>query len=137
MRNLSIFCDGGARGNPGPAASAFVVFDSKDIIFKDAKYLGKATNNEAEYNSLLMALEWLVGNSGGEDKVSITLDSQLVYKQVIGEYKIKSDKLKPLIIKVKKLEKEVGSLVSYHWSPRSANTTADLLVNKKLDEKTF
>lgn len=132
---LSMYCDGGARGNPGPAASAFVAVKDGKVIHKGSKYLGKATNNVAEYESVLLALDWL--NERGsqlEEGIVINLDSELVTKQMSGQYKVKNQKLKELFLKAKKLEAQLSFKISYKWSPRSNNRLADYLVNKKLDE---
>lgn len=133
---LKIFCDGGARGNPGPAASAFVVFgEDGDRLAKGSKYLGENTNNVAEYTAVIMALEWLDKNGRGTDEVTFVLDSELITKQINGLYKIKSEKLKPLIVRVKNLQKKFSGKIIFTWSPRSGNKLADKLVNEKLDEK--
>ena len=88
--DLKIFCDGGARGNPGPAAAAFVVFSGNKTLAKEGKYLGSTTNNQAEYNAVLLAMKWLLKNKSNIDgkKVDFYLDSELVVKQLMGEYKV-------------------------------------------------
>lgn len=136
MKNgiLKIFCDGGARGNPGPAASSFVVDDEGKIIYSASRFLGKGTNNVAEYQAVIMALRWLKRAPGNYSKVVFYLDSELIKQQLIGEYKVKDKKLKPLFGKVKNLEKEVDKDISYHLLPRNKNRLADFLVNKTLDE---
>ena len=63
LGEVQIYCDGGARGNPGPGACAFVVMQDKTIVYKEAKYLGKVTNNVAEYNGVINALQWLQDNN--------------------------------------------------------------------------
>lgn len=137
MGAFDIYCDGGSRGNPGPAASAFAVFKGKENIHTDSEYLGKNTNNVAEYNSLLMALRWIEKNLKSEDSASITLDSQLVYKQMMGEYRIKNKTLMTYAKKIKELEIKFSGIIFYKWSPRKHNKTADALVNEKLDEKSL
>jgi ribonuclease HI len=133
--NLKIFCDGGARGNPGPAAAAFVVYKNGKQTHKGSKFLGVATNNIAEYSAAILALEWLEkGNYEGVETISFVLDSELVTKQLNGLYKIKNEKLRQLITKAKELERKIKSRVTYTWSPRSKNKVADSLVNKELDE---
>lgn len=134
-KNIKVFCDGGARGNPGPAASAFVVYKNGKQLYKNSKFLGETTNNIAEYNAVTMALEWLSKQKlGGVDTVSFVLDSELVTKQLNGLYKIKNENLRKLITKAKGLERKIKSRVTYTWSPRSKNKIADSLVNKELDE---
>ena len=135
-KGLKIYSDGGARGNPGRAASAFVVIEEGKVIYKKSRYLGKTTNNFAEYTGVRMALDWLrkeYKKKGGE-RITIYVDSQLVVKQLSGEYKVKSKSLEPLVLKIKKLEKIVGMVISYRSVPREKNKLADYLVNKVLDE---
>lgn len=131
METVNIYCDGGARGNPGPAASSFVVKNQNgEVIYKQGKYLGVATNNVAEYRAVLMALNWLK-----EKKLSavIFLDSELVGRQLNGEYKIKNKNLIEFVLQIKKIEKEIAGSVTYRNIPRSKNSMADLLVNETLD----
>jgi ribonuclease HI len=133
---LIIYCDGGARGNPGPSAAAFLVHKNGKIIYSDAKYLGTSTNNFAEYNAVLFALTWLKGNikeAGGI--VKIYIDSELVANQLNGEYKIKSPNLKEIFLKIVKIKKEVRLDVYYIAIPRTKNRLADHLVNKLLDSR--
>ena len=133
--NLKIFCDGGARGNPGPAASAFAVYKDGKHVHKGSKYIGKTTNNVAEYSAVIMALEWLDEEDlGGVDTASFVLDSELVTKQLNGLYKIKNEKLRQLVMMAKELERKIDTRITYTWSPRSKNKVADSLVNEELDE---
>jgi len=129
MKNLEIYCDGGARGNPGPAASAFVVYENKKVVHKEGKYLGIATNNVAEYTAVIMALTWLTGSAD----VIFYLDSELVVKQLTGLFKIKNEKLRELAIKVKTLEKNFTGEIVYKNLRREKNSVADSLVNETLD----
>lgn len=143
---LKIYSDGGARGNPGPAAAAFVVIDKGKVVFNRSKYLGVTTNNVAEYEGVIMALNWLAENSSKLNKKNahFFLDSELVVNQLSGEYKVKSQNLRPLVEKAKKLEREItGEIFSkdgdsvnlaYKSVPRAENKLADYLVNKTLDE---
>lgn len=135
MNDLSIYCDGGARGNPGPAASAFVVVDRNKVIYKDAKFIGLATNNTAEYTAVTMALKWLVKNPSVYSRISINifLDSELVTRQLEGKYKIKNENLRFLYINAKEQEKKIESVIRYHSVPRNKNKLPDFLVNKELD----
>ncbi len=134
-----IFCDGGSRGNPGPAASAFVVVgqDNK-LIYKEGKYLGIETNNVAEYSAVLLALNWLIKNSLTlnflSEKISFRLDSQLVERQLNGLYRVKDIKLKKLFDEIKKLIQEYNLKITFIWSYRDKNILADSLVNKTLDD---
>ena len=134
---LLICCDGGARGNPGPAACAFVAKDGELEIEKGSKYLGLRTNNYAEYSAVILAMEWLKKNNRKIkfSKITFILDSELVVKQLMGKYKIKSTNLKPLALKAKQLEKDLKVNLSFRSLLRVKNKTADGLVNKILDEK--
>ena len=133
-----VYADGGARGNPGPAACAFVVVEDGKIIHKDSKFLGTATNNVAEYSAVLLAHEWINKNNKNlsYENIVFFLDSELVTRQLRGVYKIKNDSLKKLATKIKKLEMTLEKNVSYSSVPRSKNILADKLVNEQLDENT-
>ena len=135
-RNLLLHSGGGSRGNPGPAASAFVVEKNRKIIFSQSKYLGVQTNNVAEYFGVNMALKWLKKYSGLNevDKVIFYLDSLLVTNQLNGVYKIKSESLKKYYSAIKKLEKKIKPKITYEHVYRQKNKIADLLVNKCLDK---
>lgn len=132
---MQIYADGGARGNPGPAASAFVALDGK-VIHEEARYLGKTTNNVAEYNGALMALEWFVKNQERfrGRVLNMYLDSQLVVRQLRGIYRVKSQRIKPLVIKIKELERKIEANINYFSVPRKKNVRPDSLLNKKIDE---
>lgn len=133
---LKIFCDGGSRNNPGPAACAFLVYDENNkLLKKSAKYLGKTTNNIAEYTAVIEALKWLKSTSSQLPDTSyfFYLDSKLVVNQLNGIFKIKSGHLRPLIIKIKQSEREINLPIYYHLIPRSQNKQADSLVNQVLN----
>lgn len=133
---ISVFCDGGARGNPGPAAIGVVVKDEdKKIIHVFGKKIGVTTNNVAEYTSVVEGLSWIV-QSFPRDKpkrIDFFLDSQLVVSQLTGLFKIKDSKLRLLLIKVREKEGEIGGSILYHHIPREKNREADSLVNAALD----
>lgn len=133
---LKIYADGGARGNPGPSAAGFVVIKKEKIVHEQSKYLGKGTNNEAEYAAVLIALEWLEENKKklGGKKISFYLDSELVVRQLTGIYKVRSSNLKPLVKQVKVFEEKIGKEIKYFSIGREKNKLADSLVNKQLDE---
>ena len=134
-KNLSIFTDGGSRGNPGPAAIGFVVQDKQGkILFKKGKAIGRATNNVAEYTAVIEALTWLVQQKDF-DKVDFFLDSKLAVNQLNGLYKIKDAKLRDLIIKVRILERSVSTKINYAFVPREKNKQADQMVNFALNKK--
>ena len=147
--NLTIYCDGGSRGNPGPAASAFVALDDNKVIHKESKYLGIETNNVAEYAAVLFAVNWLIEQypiSNIQYPIIINLDSQLVERQLNGFYKIKNEKLKKLADEIKlKIDNEVDRVnwksvtgkplkIIFKWEYRDKNKLADSLVNDELDE---
>lgn len=135
---ITIHSDGGARGNPGPAAAAFIIKDSSGkIIASRGVYLGKTTNNQAEYLSVVNALAWFSANFGRLDPTPQTviyyLDSELVVKQLRGGYKIKSPGLVKLASQVKNLESKIDCQINYQHVSRIKNKPADHLVNQILD----
>lgn len=135
---LKIYCDGGARGNPGPAAIGFVVEDlGKGIIYEHGEEIGKATNNMAEYQAVVQALRWLSGylydrNTVG--RLEFFLDSQLVVNQLNGNFKIKKAHLLQYYKQIKTLEKNLKPKISYQYIPRDKNAQADQLLNQALDK---
>lgn len=135
--SLRIFTDGGSRGNPGPAASAFAVFTDETLIFKDSKYLGIATNNVAEYNAVILALTYLTTSKDINvfANLDFFLDSELVVNQLRGNYKIKNAELIKLAALIKNLENELNTKkITYTFVRRENNTFADKLVNICLDQ---
>lgn len=130
---IRIYCDGGARGNPGPAAAAFVVEAKGKVIHKEAFFLGKATNNVAEYSAVVSALDWAANNFPME-AIGVALDSELVAKQMSGIFKIKNEALRNYFFSAKELEKKISGKVFYTAVGRNKNKLADFLVNKVLDE---
>ena len=133
MKKISVYCDGGSRGNPGPAASAFVVIEKGDVIISKSFYLGKTTNNVAEYTAVYKALLWLSNSSYKNYSTAFYLDSELVVNQLNGNYKVKSENLKPIFIKSKRLFNKLPK-VTFVSVPRDKNKLADHLVNVSLDE---
>jgi len=135
MREIfTAYTDGGSRGNPGKAAIGGVIFDSSGLeIFRYKKFLGINTNNFAEYSSLIFALEKSL-DMGIKDLLCIS-DSELLVKQINGEYKVKSENLKMLFEKVLALIKKFRSFEIRHQKRENDGIkTADLLVNEALDE---
>ena len=134
---LSVFCDGGARGNPGPAAVGFVVFQNNRIVHKFSKRIGETTNNVAEYRAVIAALEWLSKNypiiQSSNQLINFYLDSQLVVNQLNGNFKIKNSNLQKLIVRAKSLERKVSRKISYSYVSRRKNKIADALVNQALN----
>jgi len=130
-----VYTDGGARGNPGPAAVGVVVKDEKGKrIFSQAKAIGRATNNQAEYQALIAALVWLNKQPSLPARIEFFLDSQLVVSQMKGEYRVKSGAIKPLWRRAKELEFSLRPReISYCLIPRRLNFEADRLLNQALD----
>ncbi len=136
LNELTIFCDGGARGNPGPAAAGVVVkTKSKETVERFGKYLGYATNNEAEYQGVIYALHLIIDRKYKPVSVIIKLDSLLVVKQLRNEFKVKEPRLNGLFNKVKNLERLLQTSIAYEHIPRILNAEADEIVNKTLDTK--
>ncbi|MFL5845462.1 MAG: reverse transcriptase-like protein [Solirubrobacteraceae bacterium] len=128
---LVVHVDGGARGNPGPAAAAAVLSTPDgDVVGEAKETIGVASNNVAEYRGLLLGLRTAL--ELGADEVEVVNDSELVAKQVNGEYKVKHADMKPLHAEAKELLERFG-----RWSirsvPRAQNADADALVNQALD----
>jgi len=132
---LIIKTDGGARGNPGPAAVGVFIADEKGKeIVRFGKGIGRATNNVAEYQAVITALEWVRNNLRDEiQEAKFFLDSNLVVSQLNGWFKIKEPHLRELIVKIRELEQLVGGNISYHYISRNDNKIADNLVNSSLD----
>jgi ribonuclease HI len=129
---FSIFSDGGARGNPGPAAYGWVVFsDKNELVDLDSKYMGIATNNLAEYTGILKALTSALKKSN-LTRINCYLDSELVVKQIRGEYKVKNADLQIICAQVQDLIKKFEK-VNFIHVPRAENKFADKLVNIVLD----
>lgn len=130
---MIINTDGGARGNPGPGACGVVIKDQNgNVIKKQGRYLGVCTNNEAEYQGLILGLA--AAAEMGADSVEVLMDSELIIKQLKGQYRVKKPHLAILFNKVKGLEQQIGQ-VSYFAVPREKNKMADFIVNKVLDEQ--
>lgn len=128
---LTVHVDGGARGNPGPAAIAAVVSDSDGgILIEASEAIGRATNNVAEYRALLLGIERAL--ELGATELDLVGDSELVVKQVQGKYKVKDAGLKPLHAAVRKRLEGVGEWSIRHVR-RERNAEADRLVNEALD----
>lgn len=133
---LTIFGDGGSRGNPGEAAYGFVIYDEKDtIVYKEGKRLGITTNNFAEYSAVINALEWVVKNKPSVSTIHFKLDSLLVASQMAGKFKIKHPSMKELFLRAKGLEGKLFADIIYSQIPRTQNHAADQLVNDALDFK--
>lgn len=130
---FTIFTDGGSRGNPGSSACAFVIKDTnQQTVFQQGQFLGIGTNNQAEYSAVLLALEYCSTLSPRPRYINFFLDSELVVKQLLGLYRIKDYQLQELAKSIRKHLSQFS--VTFTHIPRSLNITADLLVNKVLDQ---
>ena len=138
MKNkITIHTDGGSRGNPGPAAIGVVV---EGLMGKKeyGEYIGKTTNNEAEYRAVIFALkkakQLISSDKCSESMVEFFLDSELVVKQLNKEYKLKDKNIQNFFIEIWNLTFDFGG-VSFRYIPREENTEADRIVNQVLDRE--
>jgi len=130
-KQLTIYTDGAARGNPGPAAIAATIRDEQGrLITTISRRIGATTNNQAEYQAIIAALEKAVTLGAG--KVILNSDSELIVRQVNGQYRVKNASLKPLHQKVKQLISLLEDFTINHIT-RQQNTEADSLANRALD----
>ncbi len=132
MKQLTIYSDGGARGNPGPAGIGVVICNKDGKCQKFSHFIGHATNNQAEYEALIFALEKARSLDGQE--IKCYLDSELITKQLNGFYKIKNKALKPLFNQVLALTTYFEKVSFIHIN-RTKNKIADKLVNEAIDKK--
>jgi ribonuclease HI/catechol 2,3-dioxygenase-like lactoylglutathione lyase family enzyme len=125
--------DGGARGNPGPAAFAYVLEAEDDTVLEArGETIGVATNNVAEYRALVAGLE--AAQRHGVDELEVVSDSELLVKQMRGEYRVKNDALRKLSLEAARVARAIGD-VTYTAVRREHNELADRLVNEALDGK--
>lgn len=136
MEKIIIYTDGGARGNPGPAGIGVVIQDEKGaVLHESSAYIGETTNNIAEYEALIRALQDLkmFGEKLKDMQVEIRMDSELIVRQMQGIYKVREPSLKERFAKVAHLRLEqIPNLVFKHV-PRAQNAHADKLVNEAID----
>jgi ribonuclease HI len=130
---LTIHTDGAARGNPGPAAFAYVIARDGAPPVEECGCLGRMTNNQAEYTALVRALEHAVRLGTGHH-VHVLSDSELMVKQMRGEYRVKNEELRDLYEQARELAGRFGS-VRFQHVPRAQNGRADALCNQALDGK--
>ncbi len=128
---LQIFTDGGARGNPGPAGIGVVIWSGNELVGRHKKYIGVATNNQAEYKAVILALEEVKKLS--VEELEFFLDSELVVKQLNREYKVKDKDLAPLFVQAWNLSMGFKKATFTHV-PREKNKEADKLVNEAIDQ---
>ncbi len=140
MEKIIVYTDGGSRGNPGPAAVGAVFYQvqsKKEFKWKEfMKTIGQTTNNEAEYQAVILALKKLKSLIGSEKSkktsIEIRLDSQLIARQLSGQYRIDEDRMKILFVDVWNLKMDFNQVV-FKEIPREKNKEADALVNAALD----
>lgn len=126
MKPYTLYIDGSSLGNPGPGGGAYVIEDSRgNVVEEGSKNLGIVTNNEAEYLALIMGLEALKRKN--IKKIVVVTDSELLYHQLLGEYRLKAPNLMPLFEEVKKL------LTDFEWNFKKVNRKE----NKKADQLAF
>ena len=131
---LHLFTDGGSRGNPGQAAIGCVLLDplKNEVLREYGECIGIQTNNIAEYQALITGLK--MARQFHPNHLVCHLDSELVVKQITGEYRVKMPTLQPLVDEIHELTMELPDVV-FQYIPRSDNWRADALVNKALDER--
>ena len=130
---MKLFTDGGSRGNPGESAVAYFIFnDDSSLKAFGSDYLGIQTNNFAEYTALINGLKTAILND--IKKLDCYLDSELVVKQLNGQYKVRNEEIKKLYLTILNLKREFGVL-TFNNIPRKENAFADQLVNIVLDAK--
>jgi len=129
---LTIFTDGASRNNPGESGAGIYILRNGKPFEQIARYLGTTTNNVAEYTAAIIGLEHAV--KVGARRVNLYADSELLVKQLNGQYKVKSEGLKPLHAKAKELIARIGT-VAVKYIPRDMNKEADALANRAIDEK--
>jgi len=127
---IVLYTDGGARGNPGPAGIGAVLLEGGRVVAELKKYIGETTNNQAEYQALILGLE--KAQAIGATEVECRLDSELLVKQMKREYRVRDAGLAPLFVKVWNLSLGFKK-VTYHHIPREQNKEADRLVNEAID----
>lgn len=132
MKRIIIYCDGAARGNPGPAgAGALILGEDGSVVFELSKYLGETTNNQAEYQALILALEEAMKQDAEE--IQVYSDSELMVRQIKGQYRVKNGGLKELFkIVLRKLQTFKKYNIDY--LPREKNALADSLANRAIDD---
>lgn len=133
LKAAKMYTDGGARGNPGPSAIAYVICKMDgSVVKKDGEYIGVTTNNQAEYRALEAGLK--EAGKMGVKELQVLMDSELVVKQVRGEYKVKNTDLLPIYMNVKNLADEFDK-ITFNHVPRELNKEADAEVNRIIDSR--
>lgn len=134
---LKVFTDGGSKGNPGPSSIGGVGYINGKKLFDFKKSIGIATNNDAEYQALINALEIINPKSKNPNKIQVLnlkqiqffSDSRLMVNQVKGLFKVNVGRIREYILKIRALEQEINLPITYSYVPREKNVEADRLVN--------
>lgn len=130
-KRLFLFTDGASRGNPGPAAAGVIIKDREGkVLLEKGQFLGRMTNNEAEYRALLLGLD--LAERFKPEALTCFLDSELVVSQINGLYRVKKSHLRELLFKIRQAERNCSKVV-YRLIPREKNTAADTLANDILN----
>lgn len=129
-KKVILYCDGASRGNPGPGSYGFVILENGEAIVEEGRKLGEVTNNVAEYQGVIEGLTRC--RELGATEVTVRSDSQLLVRQLSGQYKIKAPHLLPLAQKAKELQRGFAKIAFQHV-PREENKHADRLANAALD----
>jgi len=133
---LRIYTDGGSRGNPGPAGCGAVVMDAEtgEVLKELHEYIGETTNNQAEYRAVILGLRESVDLR--PTKIMVIADSELLVRQLTGEYKVKNQELAKRYMEIHNLTVRLGCPIHYRHVRREQNKAADALANKAMDEGT-
>lgn len=127
---LTLFTDGGSRGNPGPAAAGVVLMENSAVVKREGKYLGERTNNQAEYEAVILGLT--LAQELGATELDVFCDSELIVHQLNRKYKVKDKDLASLFVKAWNLT-QLFSRCTFTPIPREKNKEADAVVNETLD----
>jgi len=140
MKNITLYTDGGARGNPGPAGAGMVIVDEKGKVVKEmSEFLGRQTNNFAEYQAVILGmkkLKQMFGKKVEGMQIEVKLDSELVAKQLSGTYQVKEPTLFPQFIAIHNMRVKSFPHVTFTYIPREKNKEADRLANEAMDKGT-
>ncbi|HEX9608670.1 MAG TPA: ribonuclease HI family protein [Candidatus Paceibacterota bacterium] len=138
MKKVVLYTDGGARGNPGPAGAGAVIAEENGTVIKEvSEFLGKQTNNFAEYQAVILGLKklkQLFGSAVWHMDIEVRLDSELIVRQLSGKYQIKEPTLFPQYIAVHNMRVKDFSHVTFRHIPREKNKEADRLANEAMDQ---
>lgn len=135
---ITVYTDGGSRGNPGPSGFGVVIYDQdKNILTQISKYIGVKTNNEAEYMALIESLQWLKSHQHQYHitQVEFYSDSQLLIRQLQGIYKVKAPNIKLLYQQAVNLLDQINLSFTFHDILRESNQLADYLANRAMDRR--